>query len=292
MTVTKLQGIYQRYSEGEITNQQAQQELWDVLFRRKRLILPTWMNEDNLQDFMIFVRQKLVSILENYNSKIAVFPTFFFGSMSILSRWWYSKESFKHSKDVCCTKLLAEGVVDVKTEHSPEDVLCQKTYSCAGDASWVHKGKSDKKCQIRRDICLVLAIKSCVDIDDEMIEKIAFETGVDTQQLRQMIWKAKESMQKKIERVEKLIMRRNFAYFRRKYILIKKEDTYESLCDHDLDEKLMMYERKWRAAVNLISKEHMSPTNDVVAQILSMSPRRVSFLLDKAQELLTPSGNT
>ena len=292
MTTTKVQGIYQRYSEGEITNQQAQHELWDVLFRKKKQLLPNWMNADNLQDFMIFVKQKLVSMLENYNNKIAVFPTFFFGSMSILSRWWYSKESFKHSKDVCCTKLLAEGVVDVKTEHSPEDALCQKTSRFAGEENWVHKGKSDKKCQIRRDICLVLAIKSCMDIDDAMIEKIAFETDVDTQQLRQMIWKAKESMQKKIERVEKLIRRRNFAYFRRKYILIKKADAEMLLCDHDLDEKLAMYEQKWKVAIDLISKVHMSPTNDVVAKILSMSPRRVTFLLDKANELLAPSGNT
>ena len=292
MTGRKLQGIYLRYREGEITNQQAQNELWDVLFRKKRQLLPDWMIGDSLQDFMVFVKQKLLNMLENYDAKIAAFPTFFFGSMSILSRWWYSREALKLSKDACCIALLSEGTVDIDTEDTIEDASCQKTAGLAREANWVYKGKSDKKCQIRRDICLVLALKSCIDIDDTMIEKVAFETGVDTQQLRQMIWKARASMKKKIERVEKLILRRNFAYFRKKYIMIKKADAERSFCEHDLDEKLQVYERKWKAAVDLIAKQRMTPTNDAVAQILQMSPKRVSFLLDKAKTLLTPSAST
>ena len=292
MTGRKLQGIYLRYREGEITNQQAQNELWDVLFRKKRQLLPDWMIGDSLQDFMVFVKQKLLNMLENYDAKIAAFPTFFFGSMSILSRWWYSREALKLSKDACCIALLSEGAANTDTEDTIEDASCQKAAGLAREANWVYKGKSDKKCQIRRDICLVLALKSCIDIDDTMIEKVAFETGVDTQQLRQMIWKARESMKKKIERVEKLILRRNFAYFRKKYIMIKKTDAERSFCEHDLDEKLQVYERKWKAAVDLIAKQRMTPTNDVVARILSMSPKRVQFLLDKAKDLLTPSDVT
>ena len=290
MTTRKLQEIYKHYSEGKITNGQAQKQLWDVLFRRRGKILPNWMKEDNLQEFMVFIKQKFPNVLENYDAKMAVFSTFFFGVVSIARRWWYNKNIIKVSKDACCNALLEEGVLAEQPEDAPENAIYIKNEQFCDEKNWVYKGKSDKKRQIRRDICLVLAIKSCMYIDDDMIEKVAFETGVSTERLQQMILKAKESMKKKIERVESLILRRNFAYFRRKYILIKKADKDRSYYGTFFDEKLKMYDRKWKAAVDLIAKQHMTPTNDAVGEILSMSPRRVSFLVDKAKELLAPDG--
>ena len=286
MIAGKLQGVYKNYSEGKVSKEQAQQELWDVLFRNRHRFMPTWVREDELQEFMVVAKRLLFHMLENYNSRLSSFSTFFFGAVSISGQWCHKKSAVKRSRSVCCNELLEEGSLDVQAVDIPEDTVCNKNWHYREQKSWVSRGASDKKRSIRRDICLVLAIKSCMQIDDLMIEKVAFETGVSIQDLQQMILQAKMSMEKKIERVERLIIRRNFAYFRRKWILMKKADSTGAFLSWFTDEKLDMYDRKWKAAIDLIAKQRMSPSNDVVAKILSMSPKRVRFLLDKAKELL------
>ena len=290
MTAEKLQEIYKRYSEGKVSKEQTQRELWDVLFKYKEQFIPTWVREDELQEFMVVAERLLFHMLESYNSRLSVFSTFFFGTVSISRQWCHKKSAVKRSRSVCCNALLEEGSVDVQSVEIPEDTICNKSWHYRGQKSWVCRAKSDKKRAIRRDICLVLAIKSCMQIDDLMIEKVAFETGVSTQDLQQMILQAKQSMEKKIERVEKLIIRRNFAYFRRKWVLIKKTESKGAFLSWFTDEKLNMYDRKWKMASDLIAKQRMTPSNDVVAGILLMSPKRVGFLLNKAKELLIPDG--
>lgn len=287
MIAGKLQGVYRNYSEGKVTKGQAQQELWNVLFRHRQQLMPTWIRDDDLQEFMVVAQRMLFHLLENYNSRLSAFSTFFFGAVSVSRQYCYRKDVVKRSRSLCCDELLEEGSLDVQSVEIPEDTVCNKNWHYSERKSWVSRGASDKKCQIRRDICLVLAIKSCMQIDDLMIEKVAFETGVSTQDLQQMILQAKMSMEKKVERVERLIIRRNFAYFRRKWILMKKADSTGAFLSWFTDEKLDRYDRKWKAASDLIAKQRMSPSNDVVARILSMSPRRVRLLLDKAKELLT-----
>lgn len=296
MIIEKLQGIYRCYSEGKIAKLQAQQELWDVLFSMRKKFLPNWMNEDDFQDFMVFAKQKLFYLLENYDAEISEFSTFFFGVMLLAGQWWYGKNGINVSKKAGCNALLKEGLLYDQPEDIPEDLICAKSWKFQKEENWVLKGESKKKCEIRRDICLVLTIKSCLYIDDNMIEKVSFVTGVEKRKLQQMILDAKESMKKKIERVEKFILRRNFAYFRRKCILIKKLDAEGSFLDSSsiasIDEKLKILDRKWKAAIDLVSRQHMVPTTDVVAKILSMTPRRVHFLLCKASELLMPDNAT
>lgn len=48
-----------------------------------------------------------------------------------------------------------------------------------------------------KELCLVLALKSCYSITDPLVEKVSAATGCNKEKLRKMIMSAKESIEKK-----------------------------------------------------------------------------------------------
>ena len=143
-----------------------------------------------------------------------------------------------------------------------------------------------------QNIVMVLALKSSYYITDNQIEKISELLNISSVTLHQMIQEIKNQMERRINNKEKIENRRNRAYFLHKRFKSQMEwnesnalePEYENL---KLNKKYQKNTRNWNSLNHQLEegKIHIRPTTKLIAKILGMSPRQVTYYQTTARKL-------
>ncbi len=143
-----------------------------------------------------------------------------------------------------------------------------------------------------QNIIMVLALKSSYYITDEQIEKISRLLNISSVTLHQMIQEIKYQMERRICNKEKIEIRRNRAYFMHKRFKCQMEWNESNTVDPEyenlsLNKKYQKNTKNWNNLNHQLEegKIHIRPTTKLIAKILGMSPRQVTYYQTTARKL-------
>lgn len=143
-----------------------------------------------------------------------------------------------------------------------------------------------------QNIIMVLALKSSYYITDNQIEKISDLLNINSVTLHQMIQEIKNQMERRIRNKEKIENRRNRAYFLHKRFKSQMEWNENNTAEPDyenlkLNKKYQKNTRNWKNLNHQLEegKIHIRPTTKLIAKILGMSPRQVTYYQTTARKL-------
>ncbi|MCR5218774.1 hypothetical protein [Treponema sp.] len=273
--------------------------LWELIYTQKERFSLTSLSYDSLMDFLVYLHSRFIKMLEVYNPADGTFLAFLHSNIRNSLITWkkfstrknvseesclgvmeieYDSEAYKYS---CCESSLKPFVNE--ENHSIEEMkeewrkrICSK------------KRKPDlkKEEKLQRDALLILALKSCYNITDELIEKVSFVTQTSRNVLEDMISEAKNSISSKITRRIMCTRARDNAFFyHRKYSLeIPRIRKHSNWAEH-LAARYEKHTRMWELANQKLLKSHrmLVPSTKTVASILGMSVRHCEYVMKRVQ---------
>ncbi|MBQ0051459.1 MAG: hypothetical protein KBT11_05280 [Treponema sp.] len=261
----------------ERTEKEASEILWSEIYQNPGLYGLDHMDEDEKSEFLIDLHTKFPQYIENFRIDEIDFITFLRSCIKIRKIGWKKKWKMEHMETSCMTKYLTD-----KTE---EELRNNQNYEPEENSNSISTFSSETKQRISNISMIVLALKACKDIDDELICKICDYTGFDKDFLYEKIQEVKESMSERDKKREQLITRRNNAfYFHRRYAFEMKAKGKEDLSYNNLHERYQHQTENWIKRNKLLSKKFKnSPSNNTVAKILGLKPRSIGFYISNAE---------
>lgn len=303
----EIEEIYKDFSNGTAGTEQTVSRLMEYVFVNKNYIGFGWIDEDSFSEFLIFLHSKLEKILRNYNCHEDSFMTYFLTVLKNTMRYRIKQSYRKKDSEVCFDDIsrldyeeekhryeCSESSLEVNAEtdeHTLEELVKEELFLDDDTKSGQpikYRLILSKKLQERKHrkmAVLILALKSCLYLNERMIDRVALITGIKRTELCRMLAKAHQSLEEKRESLYKLTLRRNSAFFfRRKYMLQKLKVRGDKYKCELLAKKIENKNSTWERSLEMLNKKKcfFSPSNKAIAQITGMDERQISYIIRRA----------
>lgn len=308
----ELENLSQKIANKEISCTEASLELMKFIFQKPKYFGLTNLDEEELMDFLMYNFQRSMTFLKKYDTATESFPSYVHSciqrnyaawvriqktklaeeqSYSMLNPMNYENSLYNYTKneksyffetnneDLHTLEEISETSRKINEEYYNLAHISSKKLSPALQ-------KIRKLYTLRREACVILAIKSCYHISDDLIEKVSLVSGYSFEELKKMIETASRSLKNKIRIHEQCLKRRDNAYYFHRRFQIQKEtfDVNSAIAD-TISRKYKRQTESWKKANSLIiNKRKVIPSNRTVAKILKISERHVEYVLRKAKE--------
>lgn len=297
----ELRNVWKRYRDGKITETKAAGDLMEIIFKNKSEFGLSSFDEDTFSEFLIFMNRRFPAILKKYNPSMSDFATYFHSVINLTACWWKKKSQKEMETNYCCLNLCIEENYS-SSEYSPheKDFYMEEPSPDTKLSLYRLKKTVRRNLEIKalknngltikriREIFLVLALKSCLDITWEHIQIVSEISTVPEDELMDMLDYAEKSLFTKLGRIRKLQNKRNFAYYNRKRKTIHSENLRYYFSESIHDNAYDVHDRRWRTALRELSEitPTLVPSNLVIGEILHISPRKVSTILNDAKKYI------
>lgn len=298
----EIERVMMKLRAGVITVQAACRMLWELIFRNRKLFLLGSLTEDQLQDFLIYLHERLPFIICRYTPERGCFFNFLFIKTRMHLKSWKRREIKHQAGTESCKPCYTVEFSSRQDQYNNSEAFCvadsfnhsirelQQLVSRPKVHETIRKGSHRKNplaCQnrienMRRESVLILALKSCTDMTEEILERTSILTGIDRDRLTDMIEKARETLSTKYER--NCIYRRirdNAFFYHRRFLI-------ESLCiksEYASSRTMKIkYDRQtaaWKTALEKLKSTRflLRPSTKTVAAILGLNVRHVEYVL-------------
>lgn len=289
MQETNINNLIDLVKSKTITTEEAVNRIWVEIYTHPNSYGLEDFDEDQKSDFLIDFKSKIPKLLEHYDENLGALSNFLAGCVRYGKFAW--KKHFHKQK---LNGNIAEEYIIDKTKNkqleSDIDFLMSLKDSRSEEKeeqNFSVDEESECKAKIKALTVLILMLKACRDIDDNLITKISKFTEIKEEKLQKLVQDMKNATVKNDISVEKIISRRNNAfYFRRKHRLEMKELGIKDCSYNNLKERFDRQTKIWMKNNELLGKYGSSkvPTNAEIARKLGMRPRTVGFYLFTAKK--------
>lgn len=290
MIITDLNEVPEAIASGKITEKEAVNEIAVFLIKNYPVFGLHKYDEDFRSEVLTRFLENGQSIFKIYNPELGDFFTYFYSYIKNIIRTKLKKYSRTSIQEAVA---IQESILnyDEKLEN----------YSDSEDFSYNDKSKKEninfninnyfKDSEKDEKTLLILALKSSYYLTDEQIDKICKKYSLDKNNFYNLIQHCKEQMNRKIERRQNVEERRNSAYFRHKrYVLEKIKNENE---DNNISVRNLILEKDYKQKTNWININerlekgylYLRPTNKVIANVLGICERQVSYYINYAKKL-------
>lgn len=283
----KIDDLPQAVKNKNLTKQEAVKIIWEELYTKPEKYGLLHLTEDQKSEFLLNTHKKFEHFLEKFIPGTVSFRTYLSACLINYKNNFLRKQSARSTEMKCLSSYLASKSEEEKNRYLTEPEIIEEKIEKIHRKSFsditeqqvaTHRQRSKRIAEIT---ALVLLMKACSDIDDESIESVCNFTEIDKSLLYETIQKLKESMSRKDELQQKIVTRRNNAFFfHRKYM-------QEMLLPQSQENKLRIlrerYEKqtkKWKDKNDTLSIRSNTPSNEEIAKALGIKPRMVSFYIN------------
>ncbi|MBQ3670852.1 MAG: hypothetical protein II921_05180 [Treponema sp.] len=269
----------------KLSYREATDTIWEKLYLSPKSFGLNDLTEDERSDFLILFINKIESIINQFLtlSFSISFKTYLKKCVTNAKQSWLRKkiirnvndqaiESFAHSE--CESDIHKYEIKDV------EIAVMEQPPTFAPEHT------SNRRRRVAEMAALVLTMKACQDVDDELIEKVADFTGFDTDFIHEKVLELKEQNCEKEKKRELLVRRRdNSFYFRRRYQIELSRVNQGTKTQSELAEKFTLHGKNWQKNNEILNKINTSaPSADQIALTLGMRPRQVRFYISHIKQ--------
>lgn len=280
-----------------ITEEEGAKALWELVYTQKALFSLNSLEYDSFMDFLEYLQPKFVRILQSYKPAEGTFLAFLYANIRQNLLSWkkittrrnvseesclgvmeieYDSQAYKYS---CCESC--QNVFMEEENHTIEEVKKQIK------ENKIQKNQSNnslKEEKLRKDAVLILALKSCYHITEDLIEKVCLITDTSKNKLENMICEARNSITTKLNRRNLCTKTRDNAFFyHRKYSLELPRINSHSNWAEILSKKYQRQTKIWELANLRLIKNYrlLVPSTKKVAELLGMSVRHCEYVMKK-----------
>ena len=318
-----IEKIPELVSSGKMSWEQVTRELVVFIIRNKPMFGLHKYDEDFISDFIIQFLVRGAEALAEYNSEKGAFLSYLFCMIRNIVTSLQKKatlntriEYHNVNESIINYENLAEAYehINYAEFEVPKVPYVYKQVSykdfqiaCKTDSYHIKRiinsNETEFECEIRnklkgfspkmiKNILMVLTLRSSYYITDSQIEKISNVLGINKSNIQEIIQELKTQMDSRVIHKEKIEIRRNRAYFNHKTIRdqIKWNDMnfaepeYEN---YKLNRKYEKNTKNWSTLNHQLEegKIHIRPTTKLIAKILGISPRQVTYYQSTARKL-------
>lgn len=263
--------------EGKLSKTEAKDIIWtDIYLYPQKYGLS--MEKDEKSDFLLYLQERLAGIFDDFEQGKILFRTYVWGFLRNTQQTWKrmmrkqfsEQESIRKSMNSTYEEECGdfyEKVFEPETDEMPE--VFRKTL-------WRKKER-----EMAEKAALILTLKSCHELNEEIVKNVSKFIHIDKTELQRQIDKLKEKSDYKAEQREIIIRRRDNAFFyHRKYLIELQKLRKGSSTFERVQKKYQQQTENWIKQNKLLSHRFvLSPSNVEIAKELGMQPRQVCFYI-------------
>ncbi len=291
--MSELEFIATKVLHGEMTEEEGAKLITAILYKEKAWFKLQVLDKDHLHDFLLEIQRHLIRVFLVYDPELGTFPSFLYvviqrllqaymrqlaneaaieESLAMMNKVTIEEKNYRYQTEE--PELMCEAAFDREEEKQFSASIVQSNASTIFNFSHTpsshgrYSAHDEKKENLRRAACLILALKSSIFLTDELIHKVGIVTGIDEQSLLDMVAQAKESMGSKLKKWERSRNCRDSAFFyHRKYLI---EFLKLSKNCHLAQEKLKKFEiqtQLWKSKLAQLSNPENTPSRKTCERI-------------------------
>ena len=257
-------------ANGKIPCRAATRIIWEEAYLRPWSFGLADLSEDDRSDFLISFTDKTEAVVRHFLTleNTVSFRLYLRKCIGNAKQSWLRKKIVR-SADEQSVETFAQGECEA-------DIRKYETRKAGAEAH--SPGRATRR--VDEMAALVLTMKACHDVDDELIEKVAGFTGFGSDFIHKKVQELKERSRGKEKRRELLVRRRdNSFYFRRRYQIEMSRMSRDTKAWSELAHKFSLHGRNWQKNNEILSRTALSPSADQIALALGMRPRQVRFYI-------------
>ncbi len=266
---------------GNISQQQARNIIWEELFNFPFKYGMGTLTYDQKSEFLLWLSQKFISFLKSYQENTVSFDFFLNICIQKYQKNWLKKQSHYYSGENCFTDHFC-----MEYEQREQENLCEIGHLLDDNEKKnalkqkINDSKNKQK-KIIQDYIHLCACKACNELDIQTIDNISEILEIDFEKFKKQIENLKLATRQKVVRRQEMINRRDRAFFFHKRALYElgKIDGNSGTYKKTL-EKYNFQTKNWQRLNDQLRKRYkMSPTSLDIALNTGINARKVSFYL-------------
>ena len=277
MKQSDIESIPTLVREKKLSCREGAEKIWVEVYTHPYTYSLATMDEDERSEFLLYLSNKFQNLFASYDPQKMPFKNYIKGYLKNYLKTWRRKKTKKfaeqHSADSFFTNFSYENistaplpVPEVQSTRTNETPNFTKTRKRIAELS-----------------TLVLVLKACKDVDDDMIEKVSDFTGVDRNLIDEKIADLKEKLERRYRRMELLVKKRNNAFFyHRKYSVELTQLDENSDKFGEITLRKEMQTKKWmQQNEKILCVKQVAPSNADIAKVLGLKPRTISYYINR-----------
>lgn len=292
MIIKDLNEIPDAISSGKLTEKEAVNEIAIFVSENYPIFGLHKYDEDFRSEILTQILEHSDTIFPLYDPKLGDFFSYFFCFMKNLIRTRIKKLS-KHSlqEAVAIQESILEYDQKIEEYMNTEKQFCKKLDKQKKEIDFMEIEKNFKETEKDDKTLLVLALKASYYLTDEQIQRICKLYSLNEENFYNYIQYCKEQMNNKIEKRKTVEERRNSAYFRHRRYKLESEKTDDEESNKIIKNMILEKENKQRSNWKNINERlekgylYLRPTNKVIAELLGICERQVSYYINYAKKL-------
>lgn len=269
-----------KVQSGIITKVEAGNLLWQEIYQKPALFGLQSFTEDQKSDFLLSYHNKLYSIFEIFREGKLRFYYFLKKDIEMMKISWLRNMESMYIKEELNTNYVIQTLEPNIYEKEISDSLDTKT------SITKTKKVPRKKLTIARITSIILLMKSCHVIDDQIIKNVADFTGLTFEYLSDLTEKMKSLTAKNTLKRQKIIERRDNAFFfHRRYTISLRRSIKNSGSYLRLLSQYNFKTRSWKHQNELLRHRFKNtPSNSMIANQLGLTERKIAFYIKQASK--------
>ena len=288
----KIEDLPEAVKSGKISSKEGAKYIWEDIYTHPLKYGLFHFSEDQKSDFLLDSHELFEKIFDKFIPGITSFRTYISGCLAAYKKTFLKRQLARENE-----LRTLDSFLQTKKEEDEQKYLvsfktnkdeCEKKENLRRTFSDIisqRKNTSLKKTHRTAELTtLILMLKACTDVDDETISAVSDFTRIDESLLHEEVQNLKETMSRRTENHQKLIQRRNNAFFfHRKYMqeMISQDSNKEKR--ETLQKKYNGQTRRWKENNKTLAVHANSPSNNDIAKVIGIKPRMVSFYINHAK---------
>ena len=323
MTRDEVELVPEKVTSGEISWEQASRDLIVFVLRNKPLFALSRYDEDFISDLIIEFLDRSIKSFQFYTKEYGSFFSYLYTLVKNLCSSLVKKKALKniidyHNISECINNYENEVEAYQNIRYADFDMpkvpyrytpISYKDFqiACKTDsyhikqiisseknsfASEIKQKLSDFSPIMIQNIIMVLALKSSYYITEEQIEAITGLFNIDNDKFHQIVQELKKEMETRIEHKNMMEQRRNKAYFNHKRLKSQIEwneinDDTPEYKNYTLKKQYNKNTQNWNILNHQLEegKIMIRPTTKIIAKVLGLSTRQVTYYQSTARKL-------
>ena len=279
-----IEALPEAVRSGEMTAAEGAKIIWEDIYTNPMRYGLIRLTEDQKSDLLLESRGLFERLFEKFVPGQVTFQTYISSCIMRQKKHFLKVQLAKENERRSMASLLRTKNEEDSQKYLPHESCgsmerVSRSKNTRNFSDIIGGGGSRDK-RIAELTALILALKACKDVDDETVSAVSDFTKIDKSLLYDEIQNLKDSMARRDENHQKLIRKRNNAFFfHRKYMqeMLSPNITKERM--RLLQKKYEEQTRKWEKNNEALSRRSNTPSNQEIARRIGMRPRTVSFYI-------------
>ncbi len=272
---TNIEDIPLRVAQGKMTRAEAANIIWTDIYLYPGKYGLT-LTEDQKSDFLLYLRARLEGIFDDFEINKTKFRTYIWGLAKNTYLSWIRSVKKTEDDEYTIRKSFNALYEFANNEcYRLEETLC-------AEPNVIREHWKKKEREMAEKGTLILALKSCYDIDEQLVDSVSKFTHIKKEKLFEKIEKMRQKSEYKISRRDEIIRSRDNAfYFHRKYLLELSKLKKGTSSFERVQKKYRQQTERWIRQNRVLSHRFvLAPSNVDIAKELGLKPRQVCFYID------------